>query len=53
MYVVPENPQEKTGIALEKVRFGKNKVFSRRKMVVPESVQVQDSNPDPENEVPI
>ena len=48
---VPETPQEKTDSALENVRFGK--VFSRRKMAVPESVQVQNSNSDPENEVTI
>jgi hypothetical protein len=48
---VPEIPQEKTDSALENVRF--DKVFSRRKMAVPESVQVRDSNSDPENEVTI
>jgi transposase InsO family protein len=48
---VPEIPQEKTDSALENVRF--DKVFSRRKMPVPESVQVRDSNLDPENEVTI
>jgi hypothetical protein len=48
---VPEIPQEKTDSALENVRF--DKVFSRRKMPVLESVQVRDSNLDPENEVTI
>ncbi|RVW64179.1 hypothetical protein CK203_046335 [Vitis vinifera] len=41
---VPENPKS----APENVRF--DKVFSRKKTVVPESVQVQDFNPNSENE---
>ena len=48
---VPEIPQEKTNSALENVIF--HKVFSWRKMAVPESMQVRDSNSDPENEVTI
>jgi hypothetical protein len=48
---VPEIPQEKTDSTLENVRF--DKVFSPRKMVVPESMQVRDSNLDSENEVTI
>jgi hypothetical protein len=48
---VPEIPQEKTDSALENARFGN--VFSRRKVAVLESVQVRDSNLDPENEVTI
>lgn len=44
---VPENPKS----APENVRF--DKVFSRKKAVVPESVQVQDFNPNSENEVTI
>ena len=45
--LVPENPKS----APENVRF--DKVFSRKKTVVPESVQVQDFNPNSENEVTI
>ncbi|RVW23388.1 Retrovirus-related Pol polyprotein from transposon TNT 1-94 [Vitis vinifera] len=41
---VPENPKSTP----ENVRF--DKVFSRKKTVVPESVQVQDLNPNSENE---
>ena len=41
---VPENPKS----APENVRF--NKVFSRKKTVVPESVKVQDFNLNSENE---
>ena len=48
---IPENPQENSNSALENVRFDKGKVFSRKKTAVPESVQVRESNPDPENEV--
>ncbi|RVW76008.1 Retrovirus-related Pol polyprotein from transposon RE1 [Vitis vinifera] len=44
---VPENPKS----APENVRF--DKVFSRKKTGVPESVQVQDFNPNSENEVTI
>ncbi|EXC06057.1 hypothetical protein L484_009968 [Morus notabilis] len=47
----PVNPP--TNPALDSVRFGKGKVFSRRKKVVPEFVQVQDSNLNLENEVTI
>lgn len=45
--LVPENPKS----APENVRF--DKVFSRKKTVVPESIQVQDFNPNSENEVTI
>ena len=45
--LVPENPKS----APENVRF--DKVFLRKKTVVPESVQVQDFNPNSENEVTI
>jgi hypothetical protein len=45
----PKFPRKKIDSALENVIFGK--VFTRRKVVDPESVQVQDSNLDPENEV--
>ena len=44
---VPENPKS----APENVRF--DKAFSRKKTVVPKSVQVQDFNPNSENEVTI
>ena len=44
-----EPSQEKS--ALENVRFGKNKVFTRRKVVVPESRHAHESNLNPENEV--
>ena len=44
---VPENQKS----APENVRF--DKMFSRKKIVVPESVQVQDFNPNSENEVTI
>lgn len=42
----PKTPQGITDSALEGVRFGKGKVFTRRNMV-----QVQESNPKPPNEV--
>ena len=35
------------------MRFGKGKVFSRNKTATPESMQVRESNPNPENEVTI
>ena len=48
-----ENPLENSKSAIENVRFGKGKVFSRNKTAASESMQVRESNPDPENEVTI
>lgn len=47
VYEISENPN----FVIENGRFGN--VYLRKKMVVSESVQVQESNPDPENEVAI
>ena len=52
--VLPDQPEpvlENSKSASENVRF--DKVFSRKKTIVPESVQVQDFNPNSENEVTI
>ncbi|KAG8379499.1 hypothetical protein BUALT_Bualt07G0094800 [Buddleja alternifolia] len=47
----PQNQLASTSSVLENVRFGK--VYSGKKMAAPESVQLQVSNPDSENEVRI
>ncbi|CAK7351715.1 unnamed protein product, partial [Dovyalis caffra] len=44
-------PQETTNSTLENVRFGKGKVFTKKKIDAPESGRVQESNPNPENEL--
>ena len=44
VHETPNEPQEKPNYALGNVRFGKDKVFTRRKMTIPESMQVQESN---------
>lgn len=44
-------PQEITDSALKNERYGKGKVFTRRKMAVPEPVQAQESNSEPLIEV--
>lgn len=50
---IEESISEESVSDLEHVRFGKGKVYSRKKNLVPESVQVQDSNLSSGNEVQI
>lgn len=49
----PSVPQGESSFALEDVRFGKGNVFMRRKMAIPEPMQVQGYKSDHSNEVTI